>query len=188
MRSSIASPTIRRVSSARCCRFRILVSGSSSCSPSAAPTIAASRNSPLTPSAPMRWPRTLSPWRRPTPTGLRSTTRAATTSTRSERRCCRSFVSWPESTGRWSSSPTPRWARCIWRAAATSTSRSRCPVRTDVRRTWTPCSTCTTRCSTPMSIARQRSCRSVIRSSVMWRASQRRRTSVVSTSCTARRT
>ena len=43
----------------------------------------------------------------------------------------------------------------------------------------------TTRCSTPTSIARRRSCRWVIRSSVTWRASQRRRTSVVSTSCTA---
>ena len=58
---------------------------------------------------------------------------------------------------------------------------------TGVRRTWRRCNTSTTRCSTPTSIARRRSCRSVIRSSATWPASRRRRTSVVSTSCTARR-
>ena len=51
-----------------------------------------------------------------------------------------------------------------------------------------PCNTCTTRCSTPTSIARRRSSRSGTRSSAMWPASRRRRTSAVSTSCTARRT
>ena len=40
-------------------------------------------------------------WRRPILTVLRSTTRAATMSTRSARRSCRSFVSWRGSRGRW---------------------------------------------------------------------------------------
>ena len=62
------------------------------------------------------------------------------------------------------------------------------PVGVDVRRTWQRCNTCMTRCSTPTSTDRPRSCRSATRSSAMWPGSPRRPTSVVSTSCTARRT
>ena len=54
-------------------------------------------------------------------TALRSTIRAATTSTRSARRSCPSFVSWRESRARWWSSPTPRSAACTWRVVVTST-------------------------------------------------------------------
>ena len=176
-------------SSGRCCRSPTRGSGSSSCSPNGRPEyrrFAQLTTDTVDADARRRRPRRAGELGSP-PLRHRQPERRLRVH-RSVPPCCRSFGSSPASTVRWSIVTNRRGRRPVpgelWRGRP----RRHAAERARGRRTWPPCSTCTTPCSTPTSTGRRRSCRSATRSSATSPASSRRRTSVGSTSCTARPT